>query len=167
MKEIFPKDMRTNEIKNEIYEVKKWEVKIKREDLKYKTKNYIYNFQWYETIRSFGKSVYAGKINIDEAEMDQSNSVKNLVEFNNKFRWRTTESKKKKKKRKKRGTYESPYSLYQGQESIFNAFKSEIFPIKTTKGEGLKLLTPKQMLQRLPIAPEQVMQVTNLKIYYK
>ena len=82
--------MRANEIENEIYEVKKWEVKIKREDLKYKTKNYIYNFQWYETIRSFGKSIYAGKINIDEAEMDQSNSVKNLVEFNNKFRWRTT-----------------------------------------------------------------------------
>ena len=25
-----------------------------------------------------------------------------------------------------------------------------------TKGKGLKILTPKQMLQRLPIAPEQV-----------
>ena len=35
---IFPKDMRTNEIKNEIYEIKKWQEKIKREDLKYKTK---------------------------------------------------------------------------------------------------------------------------------
>ena len=25
-----------------------------------------------------------------------------------------------------------------------------------TKGKGLKILTPKEMLQRLPIAPEQV-----------
>ena len=31
---IFPKDMRTNEIKNETYEIKKWKNKIKREDLK-------------------------------------------------------------------------------------------------------------------------------------
>ena len=29
---IFPKDIRTNEIKNEIYDIKKWEEKIKRED---------------------------------------------------------------------------------------------------------------------------------------
>ena len=36
---IFPNEMRTNEIKNEIYEIKEWEDKIKREDLKYKTKN--------------------------------------------------------------------------------------------------------------------------------
>ena len=28
--------------------------------------------------------------------------------------------------------------------------------IKVVKGEGLKILTPKQMLQRLPIALEQV-----------
>ena len=27
---------------------------------------------------------------------------------------------------------------------------------KATKGTGLKILTPKQMLQRLPIAPAQV-----------
>ena len=34
---IFPEEMRTNKIKNEIYKIKKWEEKIKREDLKYKT----------------------------------------------------------------------------------------------------------------------------------
>ena len=31
--------MRINEIKNEIGEIKKWEEKIERKDLKYKTKN--------------------------------------------------------------------------------------------------------------------------------
>ena len=35
---IFSKGMRTNEIKNEIDEIKKWEEKIKRKDLKYETK---------------------------------------------------------------------------------------------------------------------------------
>ena len=41
---IFPKEMRANEIKNEIDEIKKWE-KIKPKYLKYKTKKYMYNFQ--------------------------------------------------------------------------------------------------------------------------
>ena len=37
--------MRTNEIKNEIYEIAKYEEKIKQEDVKYKTKSYKYDFQ--------------------------------------------------------------------------------------------------------------------------
>ena len=87
--------MRTNEIKNEIYEIKKWEEKIKLEDLKYKTKKYAYDFQQYETIRSFGESIYTSKINIDEAEMDQSDLLKDFAEFNNKSRPRTIDSKDK------------------------------------------------------------------------
>ena len=35
IEEIFSKDMRANETKNEIYEIKIWKEKIKREDLKY------------------------------------------------------------------------------------------------------------------------------------
>ena len=31
-----------------------------------------------------------------------------------------------------------------------------MFPMKTTKGKGLKILTPKQMLERLQIALAQV-----------
>ena len=58
--------MRTNEIESEIYEIKKWEEKIKREDLKYKTNNYTYDFQQYETIRCFSDDIYIGKIKIDE-----------------------------------------------------------------------------------------------------
>ena len=37
---IFSKDLRTNKIKEEVYGIKKWEDKIKREDSKYRTKNY-------------------------------------------------------------------------------------------------------------------------------
>ena len=37
---IFPKEMRTNEMKNKIYEIKKWKEKIKQNDLKYETKKY-------------------------------------------------------------------------------------------------------------------------------
>ena len=116
-------------------------------DLKYKTENYTYDFQQYETIRSFGDNIYTGKINIDEAEIDQNNLLKNIVQFNKKSRLRTTEGKDK-----KRNTFESAIALYEGRELILNAFRSGIFPIKATKGEELKILTPKQMLQRLQIA---------------
>ena len=52
----------------------------------YKTNKCNYNFQQYETIRSFGDSIYTDKINIDEAEIDQSNLLDNLVELNNRSR---------------------------------------------------------------------------------
>ena len=39
---------------------------------------------------------------------------------------------------------------------FLSAFKSGLFPLKSTKRIGLKILTPKQMLQRLPIALAQV-----------
>ena len=83
---LFPKAMRTNKIKNEINENKKWEDKIKQKDLKYETNKYIYNFQQFEMIRSFGDNIYTCKISTDEAEMDVSNLLENMVEFNNKTR---------------------------------------------------------------------------------
>ena len=36
-------------------------------------------------------------------------------------------------------TYESVYALYEGREITPNVFKNGIFPIKATKGEGLKI----------------------------
>ena len=78
--------------------------------------------------------------------MDRSDLLKNIVKFCNKPRLRTKESKEIK------NTYESVYALCEGRELTLNAFKSGIFPIKAAKGEGIKILTPKQMLQRLPIA---------------
>ena len=47
-------------------------------------------------------------------------------------------------------------ALFEGQELILNASKSGILSIKETQGKGLKILTPKQMLQRLLIALAQV-----------
>ena len=43
----------------------------------------------------------------------------------------------------KKDTYESAYALYESQELTLNTFKSGVFTITATKGEGLKKLTPK------------------------
>ena len=76
--------MRTNEIK-------KWEEKVKRKNLKYKTNKYVYDFEQVKTIKSFGDRIYTGKIIIDESEIDQRNLLENMVEFNNKSKPKTKE----------------------------------------------------------------------------
>ena len=63
------------------------------------------------------------------------------------------------------------YNCFEGREKILHAFESKIFLTKS-KGSGilnhdhskLKALTPKQMLQRLPIALAQVKQVIIQKV---
>ena len=108
---------------------------------------------------SFGESIYTGKINVNEAKIDQTNLLENIVKFDKKFRPRSNEDKDK-----KRNTFDSINALYEGRELTHNAFRSGIFPIKEIQGKGrpsdlamrLKILTPKQIFQRLPIALAQV-----------
>ena len=79
-----------------MYVIKKWEEKIERKDLKYEGSKYKHDFQQYKTIRSLGENVYAGKISIQEAEMDQTNLLENMVKFNNKPRLKTKEGEEEK-----------------------------------------------------------------------
>ena len=49
----------------------------------------MHDFQQFERIRSFGDSIYTGKFNIDETEMDQTNLLEKMVKFNSKSRPKT------------------------------------------------------------------------------
>ena len=73
--------MRTNETKNEIDEIKKWEEQVERKDSKRKINKYLYDFQQFEIIISFGDTMYYNKINIYEAVRDQSNPLENMAKF--------------------------------------------------------------------------------------
>ena len=88
--------MRIDEIKNEIDEIIKWEEKNNQKDLKYKTNKYLYDFQQFETIRFFGDSIYTGKINTDEPEIDQTNLLEIIVKLNNKSKPKAKEGQNKK-----------------------------------------------------------------------
>ena len=83
--------------------------------------------------------------------MDQSNLLAYMVKFNNKSKPKTKEG-----KAEKQNTFDSVNALYEGRELILICLRSGIFPIKETQRKGLKILTPKQMLQILPIALAQV-----------
>ena len=78
--------------------------------------------------------------------MDQTNLLENMVKFNNQSRPTTKESK---------DTFYSISVLYEGRELTLKVFTSGIFPIKGKNRKALKILTPKQMLQRLAIALAQ------------
>ena len=79
---LFSREMKNSEFKNEKDEIKNWKNKIKRNNLNYETNKYIFGFQQFETIKSFGDGIYTDKINIDGAEIDQNNLLENFVNFN-------------------------------------------------------------------------------------
>ena len=70
------------------------EEKIKGRNLKYEAAKYKYGFQQYETIRSFGESIYPSKISINKAEMCRTNLLENMVKFNNTSRPKANEGEK-------------------------------------------------------------------------
>ena len=64
--------------------------------MKDKTNKYLYDFQLFATIRSFGDSIYTGKINKDKAEIDQSHLSEKMTKFNNKSKTKAKEASAKK-----------------------------------------------------------------------
>ena len=83
--------------------------------------------------------------------MDQTNLLENMVEHNSKSRPKTKEG-----KGKEWDTFDSVSALYEGRELALSAYRSIIFPIREKKGKRTKILTPKQMLRKLPIPLAQV-----------
>ena len=76
---------------------------------------------------------------------------------------RGTKPKNKEKRRDKENVEKSLYYLCTSREMVLNGFKSKIFLTKSKRSgilninhSKLKILTPKQMLKRLPIALAQV-----------
>ena len=59
-------------------------------------------------------------------------------------------------KKTKKNILNTAKNLYDSRELVINAVKSRLFLLKSKTGTGLEILTPKQLLQRLPIALPQV-----------
>ena len=136
--------------------MKEIEKNVDREKLVYETGKY--DFRKFNTIRTLGEDIYNGKTTLEEADEDQSDLANKINKFIKK-----TRPKSDKKKRKKEIVKENLYNFFEAREMVLNGFKSKIFLTKST-GTGilntdnskLKILTPKQMLQRLLIALAQV-----------
>ena len=158
---MIPKNALNNdEAKKELDKIKEIEKNVDREKFIYETNEYTYSFKNFQTIKAFGRDIYEGKITIKEADEYQKDLLVEIKSFKKHAKPRSLE---KKNKQKKEIILKNLHRFFEGRERVLDAFESKIFSTKS-KGAGilnpdhskLKILTPKQMLQRLPIALAQV-----------
>ena len=126
----------------------------------YKGTNITYDFRKFKTIRVFGNEIRNNVIDMNTANEEQNK----LLEYISRFSGRTKPNNPESKKLKEY-VLDSAKALLKGREMVFKAFESGIFQKseESQKGEGLKILTPNQMLKRLPIVLAQVKAGNNSK----
>ena len=163
-KDIIPKIAFANDDSSkDLNKIKEIEKSIDRGKLFSKTDKHAFVFRRFNTIRTFSEDIYSGKITLEEANESQSDLLDEIKKFNDKTRLKAFWHKEIKEI-----TLDNLNNFYEAREMVLNGFKSKIFLIKST-GTGLfntdnsklKILTPKQMLQRLPIALAQVKASNN------
>ena len=149
------------EIINEIKRIEEIEKKVDRNKMVYKGTNKTYDFRNFKTIHAFGNEIRNNVISLDTANIEQTNLLSYIIDFTL-FYIIDFILLNPAQKNLRADVLDSVTSLVQGREMVINAFKSRIFQVskESQEGEGankmLKILTPNQMLKRLPIALAQV-----------
>ena len=110
------------ESRKELDKIKEIEKHVDREKSIYKTFKHTYDFREFKTIRTFGESIYNGKITLEEADESQSDLLGEIKNFNDKTRPQTF-----KKKQMKEHTLSTLNNFYEAREMVLNGFKSKIF----------------------------------------
>ena len=153
IKEFIAIENQNPEIINEIKRIEEEEKKVSRNKMVYKATNKTYDFRKFKTIRAFGNEIRNNVINENMGNNEQNKLVNYIEKFNSSTKPRDPEVAKLKKE-----VIDSALALLQGREMVFTAFKSGIFPRseESQEGEGLKILTPNQMLKRILIALAQI-----------
>ena len=109
-----------------------------------------------ETMRAFGNEIRNNIISLDTANIEQANLLSHINDF------MKTKPRDPEKKKLRADVLNSVTSLVQEREVVLKAFQSGIFHKLEESQEGkgtnerLKILTPNQMLKRLPVALAQV-----------
>ena len=118
----------------------------------YKGTNKTYDFRNFKTTHTFGNEIRNNVISLDTANMEQANLLSYINDF------MKTKPRDPEKIKLRADVLNSATGLVNGREMVLTAFKSRIFQVskESQEGEGLKILTPNQMLKRLPIALAQV-----------
>ena len=153
------KNLNTEVIK-EIEKIEEIEKKVDRNKMVYKGSNKTYDFRNFKTIGTFGNEIRNNVISLNTANIEQTNLLSYIYDFTKKTKPRNPAQKKLRAE-----VLDSVTSLIEGREMVLTAFKSGIFQVfkesqESQEGTGanemLKILTPNQMLKRLPIALPQV-----------
>ena len=128
----------------------------------YKSTNRNYDFRGFKTILTYGNDIRNNVTSLKAANLEQAILMAHLYDFT-----KNTKPQNPEQKKLKSDVLNSVGSLAKGREVMFNAFRGGIFHRlkESQEGEGaneqLKILTPNQMLKRLPIAFAQVKSGNN------
>ena len=152
IKDFIPMENLNPEIINEIKKIEEIEKKVDRNKMVYKGTNKTYDFRNFKTILTFGNEIRNNVISLDTANIEQANLLSYINDF------MKTKPRDPKKRKLRADVLNSVTVLVNGREMVLTAFKSGIFQVskESQEGKGLKILTPNQMLKRLPIALAQV-----------
>ena len=158
IKNTIPKDILSDEAKRDMNKIVEIEKTVVRENFIYRAREYTYSSKDFPTIKTFGRDIYNVKITLKEADNDQENLLVEIMNVK-----KLVKPKNPDKKQQKRDFLKNLYIFFEGRETFLDAFESKIIPIKTNgcgylnfKPSNLKILTSKQMLQRLLIALAQI-----------
>ena len=95
---VIPKNALNNdEAKRELNKIKEIEQNVDREKLLYETNGYKYSFKNLQTIKTFGRDIYEGKITIEEADKYQTNLFAEIMSFKKNTKPRSPEKKTRKR----------------------------------------------------------------------
>ena len=93
---MIPKNTLNNdEAKRELDKIKKIEKNVNRGKLIYETDEYTYSFKNFQTIKTFGRDIYEGKITIEETDKYQTDLIAEIMNFRKNTKPRSQEKKRK------------------------------------------------------------------------
>ena len=148
IKDFVPTEKFNLEIIDEIKRIEEIEKFFDRNKMVYESASKTYDFRGLKTIRAYGNDIRNNVISLKAANLEQANllaHVKNFV--------KNTKPQDPEQKKLKSDVLDSVRVPVKGRELMHNAFRSGIFHRLeiSQEGEGLNILTPNQMLKRLPI----------------
>ena len=73
--------LKNDEAKKELDKIKEIEKNVDRENLIYETNEYVYSFKIFQTIKTFGRDIYEGKITINAADEYQKHLLVEIMSF--------------------------------------------------------------------------------------
>ena len=88
--------LNNDEAKKQLDKIKEIEENVDREKLIYKTDEYTYSFKNFQTIKTFGRDIYEGKITIKEADEYQADLLTEIMNFRQNTKPRSQEKKREK-----------------------------------------------------------------------
>ena len=121
---MIPNDALNNdEGKKELHKIKEIEENIDREKLIYETNEYTYSFKNFQTIKTFGRDIYDGKITIKDADEYQTDLLAEILHFR-----KNTKSRSEEKNKKKKLSFKTCIMFLRVQKKLLMLLKVKYFP---------------------------------------